>query len=465
MPLTLSQVAPTLREMTEKQIYPQLAARAPIVYAVLPAVTNKGFRGLQWSQSQEVGENQSVGGLGEGVSYDFGLQPHQLYAKGWWNVVYVYGGIDLTAQTIVIADGGSESAGSILTRQYKGLERATIKNEHFELMRGDGTGKLCGLAENASTGQNVIYVDDWRPLGIKKTVSIRNHTSGAVAGSETTWYIKTLEKTPTVGHANGYKVELGDPAAEGSDKNLDANLTAGTHVLTSAKGYGQQLFGLCTHISQANPPNKSGAANHLANIDRTATGNDYHQAQYLTAGSKALNFPKVKRLQDMCTFEGGQRPNWGVVCTSLWNSLGFGLLRGQFSTERRRLGPNWESLHFFGTDLLADDYVDLPDQTYGKLLFFHSDDLAYAWVNTRAVCNVTRMRVRELAPGTKQPTRTVKAVMFGWVKQGVEGAAMLKMLGLSNTAHSYSGILTGWRQLAATRYNGMGYMDAIKLAA
>lgn len=173
MPATLTTVSAILKEVYEPKIRKQLedttVALARIEKSTEGVTNEVGGRYVTFPIKTR--RNAGIGARNEGEALPTPGQ--QGYAAARVGLKYLYGGIQLTGQTIELADSNFQAFTSALDAEVDGLEEDLAKDQNRQVY-GDGTGRVATVTAD---GANTVTVSDTMYLQLGEMVDIIDGTT------------------------------------------------------------------------------------------------------------------------------------------------------------------------------------------------------------------------------------------------------------------------------------------------
>ena len=173
MPATLNTVSAILKEVYEPKIRKQLedttVALARIEKSTEGVTNEVGGRYVTFPIKTR--RNAGIGARNEGEALPTPGQ--QGYAAARVGLKYLYGGIQLTGQTIELADSNFQAFTSALDAEVDGLEEDLAKDQNRQVY-GDGTGRVATVTAD---GVNTVTVSDTMYLQLGEMVDIIDGTT------------------------------------------------------------------------------------------------------------------------------------------------------------------------------------------------------------------------------------------------------------------------------------------------
>ena len=168
MPATLTTVSAILKEVYEPKIRKQLEDTTVALSRIeksTEGVTNE-VGGRYVTFPIKTRRNAGIGARNEGELLPTPGQ--QGYAAARVGLKYLYGGIQLTGQTIELADSNFQAFTSALDAEVDGLEEDLSKDQNRQVY-GDGTGRVATITAD---GVNTVTVSDTMYLQLGEMVDI-----------------------------------------------------------------------------------------------------------------------------------------------------------------------------------------------------------------------------------------------------------------------------------------------------
>lgn len=168
MGATMTTVSALLKEVYEKDVQDQLNSDVigfRRIEKTSEGVTNE-IGGRYVTFPLRIGRNQGIGARNENEALPTPGQQKTTAAR--IGLKYLYGGINLTGQTLELADTNSQAFASALDEEIMGLKRDLAKDLNFQFY-GDGTGVR---ATEVSDTANTVTVDTVQYLEVDMMIDL-----------------------------------------------------------------------------------------------------------------------------------------------------------------------------------------------------------------------------------------------------------------------------------------------------
>lgn len=240
MGATLTTVSALLKEVYEKDVQDQLNSDVvgfKRIERTSEGVTNE-VGGRYVTFPLRVGRNHGIGARNENEALPTPGQQKTTAARV--GLKYLYGGINLTGQTIELANGNYQAFASALDEEITGLKRDLSKDVNRQFY-GDGTGTMAIVASDVA---NVVTVDNVQYLEVGMMIDVLSNVGAVRVSNRMITAINTTTKAVTYDGADG-----------------SASIVA-TDILVRTGNYNREMTGLGAIIKDTGT---------LYNVDPTVT--------------------------------------------------------------------------------------------------------------------------------------------------------------------------------------------------
>lgn len=336
MGATLTTVSALLKEVYEKDVQDQLNSDVvgfKRIERTSEGVTNE-VGGRYVTFPLRVGRNHGIGARNENEALPTPGQQKTTAARV--GLKYLYGGINLTGQTIELANDNYQAFASALDEEITGLKRDLSKDVNRQFY-GDGTGTMAIVASDVA---NVVTVDNVQYLEVGMMIDVLSNVGAVRVSNRMITAINTTTKAVTYDGADG-----------------SASIVA-TDILVRTGNYNREMTGLGAIIKDTGT---------LYNVDPTVT------PQWKSVVNANGGTPRALTEALMIKVVDDVRVNGGSTTVGFCN---LGVRRAYFNllkTDRRYVNTKEFEGGFTGLAFTTDKgevpiVVDV-DAPYNKLYF------------------------------------------------------------------------------------------------
>lgn len=336
MGATLTTVSALLKEVYEKDVQDQLnndVVGFKRIERTSEGVTNE-VGGRYVTFPLRVGRNHGIGARNENEALPTPGQQKTTAARV--GLKYLYGGINLTGQTIELANDNYQAFAGALDEEITGLKRDLAKDVNRQFY-GDGTGTMAIVASDIAS---VVTVDNIQYLEVGMMIDVLSNVGAVRASNRMITAINTATKAVTY---------------DGADAS--ASIVA-TDIIVRTGNYNREMTGLGAIIKDTGT---------LYNVDPTVT------PQWKSVVNANGGTPRALTEALMIKVNDDVRVNGGTVTVGFTN---LGVRRAYFNllkTDRRYVNTKDFEGGFSGLAFTTDKgeipiVVDV-DAPYNRIYF------------------------------------------------------------------------------------------------
>ena len=271
--------------------------------------------------------------------------------RATFNYAYALDRIILTEDLMDRTASNKAAETSALDFHINALVSRNRHDLNFDLINGDGSGKLAGIASASSSTQ--FTVDSVRGLRNNMRIDVLLTASGAPStGGVSNVKITFNRSTKVVTLQGGATLD-----------NTDLNANAANYSVFRAKSFNQAPFGLAAIINDANPT-ISGTPRY-GGIDRSDDDFDFYRAKVHDFANSAPDFATMQEIIDAVSDNSDGSTNMILVGNKIWSHL-VERLEGdkRYGGKQMRLNGWAQAVDFAGIPIVKDKHCNDTDMWF-----------------------------------------------------------------------------------------------------